>query len=134
MTGIFAALASLSTSSQPVVTTAAMTIASTPWLMKLCTAAIWFSGLLSAALKISLKPFLAEKAVFIDRVFAARHPDSDPVWANPTVITLLAEPPVAPPAHPLKPRVTAPMTATAAKIFFIPQTSLFGARADAELL
>src|SRR4051812_49727726 len=112
MTGIFAALASFRTSSQPVVTTAAITIASTPWLMKLWTAAIWFSGLLSAALKISLKPFLAEKAAFIDWVLAERHPDSDPVWAKPTVMTLLPDPP-APPLveHPVRPRVTAPMTA-----------------------
>ena len=92
------------------------------------------SGLLSAALKISLKPFFAEKASFIDWVLAARHPDSDPVCAKPTVMTLLEDPPPPLVAHPVRPTVTAPMTATAAKSFFIPQTSLFGARAQTELL
>jgi hypothetical protein len=79
MTGISASAASCNTSSQPSSTIGAMTMASTPWLMKPRTAAIWAAGSLSAALKISSKPFSSEKAVFIDSVLAERHPDSDPV-------------------------------------------------------
>ncbi len=63
-----------------------MTIASTPWLMKLRTAAICAAGSLSAALKIRSKPFAVENAFFMDSVFALRQPDSEPVWANPTLI------------------------------------------------
>src|SRR4051812_37369324 len=91
MTGILADLASLSTSSQPSTVIGAITIASTPWLMKLRTAAIWASCLLSAALKISLKPFASENASFIDCVFAARQPDPEPAWAKPTVIAAAAD-------------------------------------------
>ena len=87
-TGILAVLASLSTSSQPSLTIGAMTIASTPWLMKLRTAAICAAGSLSAALNIRSKPFAVENAFFIDSVFALRQPDSEPVWANPTLIGL----------------------------------------------
>ena len=63
-----------------------MTIASTPWLMKLRTAAICAAGSLSAALNTSSKPFSSENAVFIDSVFALRQPVSEPVWAKPTLI------------------------------------------------
>jgi len=86
-TGIPAAWASFRTSSQPSVTIGAITIASTFWLMKERTAAICAAGSLSAALKVRSKPFSWEKAVFIDSVFAERHPLSEPVWANPTLIT-----------------------------------------------
>ena len=81
-----AVLASLRTSSQPSLTIGAMTIASTPWLMKLRTAAIWAAGSLSAALKMRSKPFAVENAFFMDSVFALRQPDSEPVWAKPTLI------------------------------------------------
>ena len=64
----------------------AITMASTPWLMKLRTAAICAAGSLSAALNTSSKPFSSENASFIDSVLALRHPDSDPVWAKPTLI------------------------------------------------
>ena len=63
-----------------------MTIASTPWLMKLRTAAICAAGSLSAALKTRSKPFSLENAFFMDSVFALRHPDSEPVCAKPTLI------------------------------------------------
>ena len=58
-----ASAASWSTSSQPSSTIGAMTIASTPWLMKLRTALIWAAGSLSAALKTRSKPFSFENAV-----------------------------------------------------------------------
>ena len=60
--------------------------------MKLRTAAICAAGSLSAALKTRSKPFSVEKAVFIDSVFALRQPDSEPVWANPTLIGPAAVP------------------------------------------
>ena len=79
-------MASLRTSSQPSLTIGAMTIASTPWLMKLRTAAICAAGSLSAALKMRSKPFSLENAFFMDSVFALRQPHSEPVWAKPTLI------------------------------------------------
>jgi len=111
-----------------------MTIASTPWLMKLRTAAICASCLLSAALKISLKPFASENASFMDCVFAARQPDSEPVWAKPTVSTLPPEPPVPlEPAlllleleHPVVASARAPASASpASSRFLILKTSSF---------
>ena len=66
-----------------------MTMASTPWLMKSRTAAICAAVSLSAALKVRSKPFSAENAVFIDSVLAQRQPDSEPVCAKPTVISLV---------------------------------------------
>ena len=54
--------------------------------MKSRTAAICAAVSLSAALNVSSKPFSAEKAVFIDSVFALRQPDSEPVCAKPTVM------------------------------------------------
>ena len=69
-----ASAASWSTSSQPSSTIGAMTIASTPWLMKLRTAAICAAGSLSAALKTRSKPFSSENAFFIDSVLALRQP------------------------------------------------------------
>ena len=134
-TGILASLASLSTSSQPSTVIGAMTIASTPWLMKLRTAAICASCLLSAALKMSLKPLASLNASFIDCVFAARQPDSEPVCANPTVMTLLLsepplaaplEPPELEPEHPVVASARAPTTASpASSLFLILKTSLF---------
>ena len=135
-----ASFASLRTSSHPVVTTGAMTIASTPWLMKLRTAAIWFSGLLSAALKMSLKPFFAENASFIDSVLAERQPLSEPVCAKPTVMTLPppppdAVPPPAPLAQPVAASAIAPMSAKPARIlFFIPQPPRLGPAASPGVL
>ena len=61
-------------------------MASTPWLMKLRTALICAAGSLSAALNTRSKPFSFEKASFIDSVLALRQPDSEPVWAKPTLI------------------------------------------------
>src|SRR6185503_7806682 len=92
-TGIFADLASLRTSSQPSLTIGAMTIASTPWLMKLRTAEICAAGSLSAALNTRSKPLSLENAAFIDSVFALRQPDSEPVCANPTLIGPSPPPP-----------------------------------------
>ena len=85
-----ASVASWSTSSQPSSTIGAMTMASTPWLMKLRTAAICAAGSLSAALKTRSKPFSSENAAFIDSVLAERQPDSEPVCAKPTVIEFVA--------------------------------------------
>ena len=121
ITGMLASLASFSTSSQPSVTIGASTMASTPWLMKLRTAAICASGLLSAALKMRLKPFSVENAVFIDSVLALRQPLSEPVWAKPTVMTLSSPPPPAvepPPAQPVAVRAIAPTSASPARVFF----------------
>ena len=121
-TGIFALLASLSTSSQPSLTIGAMTIASTPWLMKLRTAAICAAGSLSAALKIRSKPFALENAFFMDSVLAARQPDSEPVCANPTLIGPLAalepEPPPEELPHPAVANAMAPTTTTPMRNFF----------------
>jgi len=109
-----------------------MTIASTLWLMKLRTAEICASCLLSAALKISSKPFSFEKAFFIDSVFAARQPDSDPVCAKPTLIRSPPPPlPPAPgavlPAQPVATSASAPSMAAAAKtVFFIPKPPCSG--------
>jgi hypothetical protein len=102
---------------------------------------------LSAALKMSLKPFASESASFIDCVLAARQPDSDPVWANPTVITLppevvpgvplavAPEPELEPepafepePEHPVTANVRAPTSASPASklfLFLILKTSSF---------
>ena len=78
-----------------------MTMASTPWLMKLRTAAICAAGSLSAALNTSSKPFSFENASFMDFVFAARQPDSEPVCAKPTLMVLdAAAPPLVAPASP----------------------------------
>jgi len=93
ITGMSASAASCSTSSHPSSTIGAITIASTPWLMKLRTAAICAAGSLSAALKTRSKPFSFENASFMDSVLALRQPDSDPVCANPTLIRSPPEPP-----------------------------------------
>ena len=132
-----ASAASCSTSSQPSSTIGAMTIASTPWLMKLRTAAIWAAGSLSAALNVRSKPFSSENAVFIDSVFALRQPDSEPVCAKPTLTSPPSSPPPSPPvlpapAHPVATRATAPSSAMPARMFFfIPKTSSFGSGVDA---
>ncbi|BDO40822.1 hypothetical protein CELD12_03120 [Cellulomonas sp. NTE-D12] len=85
-----------------------------------------------------MKPFASENASFIDCVLAARHPDSEPVCANPTVITLCAAPPpavLAPvepvepeavPEHPVVASAMAPASASpASSLFLILKTSLF---------
>ena len=132
-----ASAASWSTSSQPSSTIGAMTIASTPWLMKLRTAAICAAGSLSAALKVRSKPFSSENAVFIDSVFALRQPDSEPVCAKPTLMSPPSSPPPSPPlppdaAHPVAARATAPSSAMPARMFFfIPKTSSFGSGVNA---
>ena len=78
-----ASLASWSTSSQPSSTMGAITMASTPWLMKLRTALICAAGSLSAALNTRSNPLSFENAAFIDSVLALRQPDSEPVCAKP---------------------------------------------------
>ena len=120
-TGMPASDASCSTSSQPSSTIGAMTIASTPWLMKSRTAAICAAVSLSAALNVSSKPFSAEKAVFIDSVFALRQPDSEPVCAKPTVMgpSSPASPPSPlEPAHPVATSANAASRAPPARNFF----------------
>ena len=103
-TGMSASSASCRTSSQPSSTIGAITIASTPWLMKLRTAAIWAAGSLSAALKTRSKPFSFENAFFMDSVLALRQPDSEPVCAKPTLI-------VSPPLPELAARIGVATTA-----------------------
>ncbi len=117
---MLASFASFSTSSQPSVTMGASTMASTPWLMKLRTAAICASGLLSAALKMRLKPLASLNASFIDSVLALRQPLSEPVCAKPTVMTPSPPPPPAPPppAQPVAVNAIAPTSAIPVMIFF----------------
>src|SRR5690606_38279273 len=83
----------------------------------------------------SSKPYSLEKAAFIESVFALRQPDSEPVWAKPTVMMSLDPPsPVAPSAagvseldeQPLTVRATAPSIASPVRICFrILRTSSF---------
>ncbi len=98
----------------------AITMASTPWLMKLRTALICAAGSLSAALNTSSKPFSSENASFMDSVLALRHPDSDPVWAKPTLI--VPSPPESlpeseSPPQPAAKSATAPTRATPVRNF-----------------
>ncbi len=83
-TGICASLASFSTESQPVETTGARKMASTPWAMKDRIALIWFSCFCwaSAILKLMLR-FLASDLE--TEVSAARQPDSEPICEKPMV-------------------------------------------------
>jgi len=127
MTGMPASLASVRTSSQPSSTIGAMTMASTPCVMKLRTAAICASILLSAALKMRLKPFSSEKASCIDSVLALRQPLSEPVWAKPTVMRSLsppAPPPAPAPAQPVKTSAAVPAIAIMLRMFFTIQNLL----------
>ena len=85
MTGIFAALASRSTGSQPVSTTGARMITSTFCAMKARMALIWFSCFCWASENFSSMPRLAASPL-IDSVSAVRHALSAPICENPTVI------------------------------------------------
>jgi len=97
--------------------------------MKLRTAAICASCLLSAALKTSLKPFSSDSASFNDSVLALRHPLSEPVCANPTVMIPSSAAGVFDPAQPVSASATAPaMASPPMNFFFISKTSLFGTR------
>src|SRR5439155_27000116 len=83
-TGILASLASFKTASQPLDTTGARKIASTPWAMKERIALIWLScfcwasAILSVTLRLPASDLETE-------VSAARQPDSDPIWEKPAV-------------------------------------------------
>src|SRR5690606_21570916 len=72
----------------------------------------------------------SDSAVLSDSVLAARQPDSEPVWAKPTVMSSSPPPPPPPPlppsvAQPVIERATAPTRATPARIFFMYRTSSF---------
>src|SRR5206468_3980036 len=83
-TGILASLASFNTASQPLDTTGARKMASTPCAMKERIALIWFSCFCWASAILSVTLRLAA-SVFETEVSAARQPDSDPIWEKPTV-------------------------------------------------
>ena len=84
ITGIFASLASFSTASQPVDTTGARKIASTPWATKERIALIWFSCFCcaSAIFRLTVRLLASDLETVVS---AARHPDSDPICEKPTV-------------------------------------------------
>ncbi len=83
-TGILASRASFSTASQPVATTGARKIASTPCATKDRIALIWFSCFCWASAIFRVTPrFCASDLV--TEVSAARQPDSDPICEKPTV-------------------------------------------------
>lgn len=88
-TGIFASLASFSTESQPVATTGAMKIASTPWATKERTALIWFSCFCWASEIFRSMPRLSASALAV-LVSAARQPNSEPICEKPTTSFLSA--------------------------------------------
>src|SRR6185503_4531290 len=83
-TGILASLASFNTASQPLDTTGARKMASTPCAIKERIALIWFSCFCCASAILSVTLRLAA-SVFETEVSAARQPDSDPIWEKPTV-------------------------------------------------
>ncbi len=92
MTGIFAALASRSTVSQPVSTTGEKAMTSTRCAMKERSALIWFSCFCWASEKRSVMP-ASWAALWIDVVFAVRHSLSAPIWLKPSTIGFAASPP-----------------------------------------
>src|SRR3954451_12848564 len=84
-TGILAALASLSTASQPVTTTGEKPMTSTFCLMKARIAAIWFSFFSCRGENFGLTP-PAFAASWRDLVLSPPQPLSAPTWEKPRVI------------------------------------------------
>ena len=84
-TGISASLASLSTSSQPVATTGATRMASTPWAMKPRMALIWFSCFCCASANLRSTP-RSSACWRVTDVSAARQPDSEPICEKPMTL------------------------------------------------
>ncbi|KQS72330.1 hypothetical protein ASG39_00650 [Rhizobium sp. Leaf371] len=83
---MFASLASPSTSSQPVATTGATKIASTPCAMNERSALIWFSCFCWASANFRSMPRFSASC-FVTVVSAARQPDSEPICEKPTVMS-----------------------------------------------
>ena len=79
-----ASLASPRTASQPVATTGASRIASTPWATNDRTAAIWFSCFCWASENCRSMP-RASASCLVTVVSAARQPDSEPICEKPMV-------------------------------------------------
>src|SRR5690606_38491560 len=84
-TGMFARFASSSTGCQPVSTTGATMIASTPWAMKLRMARIWFSCFCCASENLRSMPRRAASAL-TDSEKLVRQPLSEPTCEKPTVM------------------------------------------------
>src|SRR5712664_1223324 len=89
MTGIFAALASRSTGSQPVSTTGEKAMTSTFWAMKERMALIWFSCFCCASENLRVMSALVAESL-MDLVFAVRHSLSAPICEKPRTIFLSA--------------------------------------------
>ena len=89
-TGISASLASFRTSSKPVATTGEKEITSTPLLMKLRMALIWFSCFCWASENVSSMLARFSASPLMDSVLALRQSDSAPTWEKPTLILELS--------------------------------------------
>ena len=91
ITGMFAALASRSTVSQPVSTTGEKAMTSTRWAMNERSALIWFSCFCCASEKRSVMP-ASGAALWMEVVLAVRHSLSAPIWLNPSTMGLAPSP------------------------------------------